>query len=94
MGQVGRDGVWGRAGRGGFGGRGYAAQDQDRAQAGALTADDVGVQAVADYAKTGKKPEPSPGLKFFNTGVKLITDKPVKGVESISADEGLKLCWG
>ena len=44
---------------------------------------------------------PSPGktddqgiLNFFNTGVKLITDKPVDGVESISTDEGLKLCWG
>ncbi len=54
----------------------------------------LGVQAVVDFAKTGKKPEPTPGLKFLNTGVKLITDKPVKGVESISTDEGLKLCWG
>jgi len=54
----------------------------------------LGDQAVAEFAKSGKKPEPTPGLKFFNTGVKLITDKPVKGVESISTDEGLKLCWG
>jgi len=54
----------------------------------------LGVQAVAEFAKSGKKPEPTPGLKFFNTGVKLITDKPVKGVESIGTDEGLKLCWG
>ncbi len=54
----------------------------------------LGVQAVVDFAKTKKKPEPSPGLKFLNTGVKLITDKPVKGVESINTDEGLKLCWG
>jgi fructose transport system substrate-binding protein len=54
----------------------------------------LGVQAVAEFAKSGKKPEPTPGLKFFNTGVKLISDKPVKGVESIGTDEGLKLCWG
>jgi fructose transport system substrate-binding protein len=54
----------------------------------------MGVQAVVDYAKTGKKPQPSPGLKFFNTGVNLITDKPVAGVPSISTDEGLKRCWG
>jgi fructose transport system substrate-binding protein len=54
----------------------------------------LGVQAVVDYAKTGKKPEPSPGLKFFNTGVSLVTDKPVPGVDSISTDEGLKKCWG
>ncbi len=54
----------------------------------------MGVQAVADFAKTGKKPEPTPGLKFFNTGVTLITDKPVPGVESITSAEGLKKCWG
>jgi fructose transport system substrate-binding protein len=54
----------------------------------------MGVAAVAEFAKSGKKPEPTPGLKFFNTGVKLITDKPVDGVESISTEEGLKLCWG
>jgi len=54
----------------------------------------MGVEAVNEFAKSGKKPEPTPGLNFFNTGVKLITDKPVQGVESISTDEGLKLCWG
>ncbi len=53
-----------------------------------------GVEAVVEFAKNGKKPEPSPGLKFFNTGVKLITDKPVEGVESVTTAEGLKLCWG
>lgn len=54
----------------------------------------LGVQAVVDFAKTGKKPEPSPGLKFFNTGVSLITDHPVPGVPSITTEEGLKKCWG
>ncbi len=54
----------------------------------------LGVQAIVDYAKTGKKPEPSPGLKFFNTGVSLITDHPVEGVPSINTEEGLKKCWG
>ncbi len=54
----------------------------------------MGVQAVVDYAKTGKKPQPSPGLKFFNTGVNLVTDHPVPGVPSISTAEGLKRCWG
>ena len=53
-----------------------------------------GVEAVVEFAKSGKKPEPSPGLKFFNTGAKLITDKPAAGVESINTAEGLKLCWG
>lgn len=54
----------------------------------------LGVQAVADFVKTGKKPEPTPGKKFYDTGVSLITDKPVPGVESVSSDEGLKKCWG
>ncbi len=54
----------------------------------------LGVQAAADYAKTGKKPEPTPGLNFFDTGVSLVTDKPVEGVPSITSEEGLKKCWG
>jgi fructose transport system substrate-binding protein len=53
-----------------------------------------GVEAVVEYVKTKKKPEPTPGLNFFNTGVSLVTDKPVDGVPSISVEEGLKLCWG
>ncbi len=47
-----------------------------------------GVQAVADYIKTGKKPT------SLDTGEKLVTDHPVAGVPSISVDEGMKLCWG
>jgi fructose transport system substrate-binding protein len=54
----------------------------------------LGVQAVADFAKTGKKPQPTPGLNFFDTGVSLVTDKPVPGVPSITSAEGLKKCWG
>ena len=54
----------------------------------------MGVEAVVAYVKTGKKPQPTPGLDFYNTGVNLITDKPVPGVPSISVDEGLKRCWG
>jgi fructose transport system substrate-binding protein len=47
-----------------------------------------GVQAIADFIKTGKKPT------SIDTGEKLVTDHPVAGVPSISVDEGLKLCWG
>lgn len=54
----------------------------------------MGVEAVVHFAKTGEKPKASEGLDFFNTGVELITDKPVDGVPSISSEEGLKLCWG
>ena len=53
-----------------------------------------GIEAAVEYAKTGKKPEPTPGLDFFNTGVSLVTDKPVEGVPSISSKEGLAKCWG
>ncbi len=53
-----------------------------------------GVEAVVEFAKSGKKPEPTPGLKFFDTGVQLITDKPVPGLNSITTREGLKICWG
>ncbi len=54
----------------------------------------LGVEAVDEYAKTGKKPEPTPGLDFYNTGVSLITDQPVEGVPSETSAEGLTKCWG
>jgi fructose transport system substrate-binding protein len=54
----------------------------------------LGVEAVNEFAKSGKKPEPTPGLTFFDTGVSLITDKPVDGVPSETSAEGLKKCWG
>jgi len=54
----------------------------------------MGVEAIKAWADTGKKPEPSPGLAFFNTGVSLVTDKPADGVESIDTKEGMDRCWG
>lgn len=53
-----------------------------------------GVEAVVEFAKSGKKPSATPGLDFMNTGVELVTDKPVPGVPSITSEEGLKRCWG
>jgi fructose transport system substrate-binding protein len=52
------------------------------------------MEAIAEFVKTGKKPEKTPGLDFTDTGATLITDKPVDGVPSITSDEGLKKCWG
>jgi fructose transport system substrate-binding protein len=52
------------------------------------------VEAVKKFVETGEKPENTPGLDFFNTGVELITDEPVDGIPSISAEEGLQKCWG
>ncbi len=47
-----------------------------------------GVQQIADYIKSGKKPE------SIDSGEQLITDHPVPGVPSITTDEAAKLCWG
>jgi fructose transport system substrate-binding protein len=54
----------------------------------------MAMEAIANFAKTGKKPEKTPGLEFLDTGATLITDKPAPGVPSIDTAEGLKLCWG
>jgi fructose transport system substrate-binding protein len=53
-----------------------------------------GIEAIKAWAEKGVKPEPSPGLDFFNTGVELITDQPVDGIPSINSSEGLTKCWG
>ncbi len=52
------------------------------------------MEALAEFSKSGKKPEVTPGLKFTDTGATLITDHPVDGVPSINTEEGLKKCWG
>lgn len=53
-----------------------------------------GIEAIVAFAKDGTKPVASEGLSFFNTGVNLVTDKPVDGVESIDSTKGTELCWG
>jgi fructose transport system substrate-binding protein len=54
----------------------------------------LGMQAIVTLVKTGKKPSVTKGLSFFNTGVQLVTDKPVKGLPSITSAAASKLCWG
>lgn len=54
----------------------------------------LGVEAVVNFANTGEIPEPSPGLDFFDTGVQLVTDAPVEGIDSITSAEALEICWG
>ena len=53
-----------------------------------------GIEAIAQYAADGTLPEPTEGKDFTDTGVALVTDAPVEGVESISVEEGRDLCWG
>ncbi|QYZ68188.1 sugar ABC transporter substrate-binding protein [Neotabrizicola shimadae] len=54
----------------------------------------LGIEAIAAFAKDGTKPAPTEGKAFFDTGVALITDKPVEGVPSIDTAKGMELCWG
>ncbi|WVT79885.1 substrate-binding domain-containing protein [Pengzhenrongella phosphoraccumulans] len=53
-----------------------------------------GVKAIAELVKSGTKPTTSEGLDFFNTGVALVTDKPVAGVDSIDTTAAEAICWG
>ena len=54
----------------------------------------LGVEAVVEFVRTGRTPENTPGLDFHDTGVTLVTDEPVPGIPSISAEEALTTCWG
>jgi fructose transport system substrate-binding protein len=54
----------------------------------------LGVEAVVEFARSGKKPGTSEGLSFYDTGVELVTDAPVEGLPSITSEEALKQCWG
>lgn len=49
----------------------------------------MGVAAGVDFAKTGKK-----ASGYVDTGVTLIANKALKGVESKDSTTGLDLCWG
>ena len=49
----------------------------------------MGVDAGINYAKTGKKVS-----GYTDTGVTLITDKPMSGVDSKDTKFGLENCWG
>jgi fructose transport system substrate-binding protein len=54
----------------------------------------LGVEAIVGIAKGGQKPRNSAGLSFFDTGVALVTDRPLAGLDSIASGQGLALCWG
>jgi ABC-type sugar transport system substrate-binding protein len=55
---------------------------------------ELGVKAIKDIATGGEKPQVTPGLDFYDTGVALVTDKAIPGVENISVTEGADKCWG
>ena len=49
----------------------------------------LGVDAAVEYARTGKM-----ASGYTDTGVTLITDKPMVGVDSRDTTFGLDACWG
>jgi fructose transport system substrate-binding protein len=49
----------------------------------------LGVEAAIEYAKTGKKASGT-----VDTGVTLISDRPMKGVDSKDTAFGMGACWG
>jgi fructose transport system substrate-binding protein len=55
---------------------------------------ELGVAAIVDIVKNNKKPEVTAGLDFFDTGVTLIANTPVDGVESKDPQYGLDNAWG
>ncbi|MFH8252013.1 substrate-binding domain-containing protein [Microbacterium sp. B2969] len=55
---------------------------------------ELGVEAIVKLVTSGEKPEVSDGLDFYNTGVALVTDNPVDGVDSIDTTEAAGICWG
>jgi fructose transport system substrate-binding protein len=54
----------------------------------------LGVDAINDLVRKGTKPTTSAGLDFFNTGVSLVTDKVVSGLDSVTSAQGATNCWG
>jgi fructose transport system substrate-binding protein len=49
----------------------------------------LGVDAGVEYARTGKRPS-----GYTDTGVTLITDKAVAGIDSRDTTFGMSACWG
>ena len=54
----------------------------------------LGIDAIAAFAADGTRPANTEGLDFYNTGVLLVTDRPVEGIPSITSAEALERCWG
>ena len=54
----------------------------------------LGVEAIVKKVNDDEEPSVSPGLDFYDTGVALVTDTPVDGIESITSEEAATKCWG
>jgi fructose transport system substrate-binding protein len=54
----------------------------------------LGIDAIAKYAKDGTKPQATAGKTFVDTGTQLITDDPQTGVDAKDSAWGKQNCWG
>jgi fructose transport system substrate-binding protein len=54
----------------------------------------LGVNAIAKIAKGQQAPSLPRGKAYLDTGTKLVTAKPLPGIDSQTPDEGKKACWG
>jgi len=54
----------------------------------------LGIDAIAEYAASGKKPQATAGKDFVDTGTELITDDPQPGLSSKDTNWGKQNCWG
>jgi len=54
----------------------------------------MGIQALRHWLDSGEKPVLAAGQEFIDTGVSLVTDQPLEGLDSISSQQGLERCWG
>jgi fructose transport system substrate-binding protein len=54
----------------------------------------MGIDAIAAYAKDGTKPQATAGKDFVDTGTQLITDDPQAGVDAKDSTWGKQNCWG
>ncbi|WP_221468382.1 substrate-binding domain-containing protein [Saccharopolyspora phatthalungensis] len=52
-----------------------------------------GVDAVVKYKRNGVKPNPDPGKNFTDTGIALVTDKQVSGLQGITSQQGMQNCY-
>lgn len=53
----------------------------------------MGVAAVVDYVKNGARPSADAGKGFTNTGIALVTDRAVAGLDSIDSAAGTEGCY-
>ncbi|MET7710293.1 substrate-binding domain-containing protein [Micromonospora sp. NPDC005413] len=51
-----------------------------------------GVKAAVEYVRTGAKPKTDNADGFIDTGVELVTDQTVAGLESVTGAEAMKAC--